>query len=297
MSSPSTGSSDLKTKNAQSNSLMSTSLRERLKKCGRYHPPSPSLCGSPTNTPQSAIRRYNPNSLPTTDSGDSAHLNEAYITNQDGADTPKRRTLEAIDNNSTGVTKRRKLHYSKGFVSKVSNIIDQMNVGLSPASSIISADVSLGMLKNEERQTNEGVSTTRQTTNEGVSVSSKTEPQHNTIVDMPCLHFESDDMPTGNDTADENCLILKDLKEQMGKELKVKEELLRKLKMVKMYREKNNLTELQKLIDIWRDVSQKALLDLHDLQPPPRPSLTELINHLQIDHDLIHYVAEDEMFS
>lgn len=226
---------------------MSTSLRERLKKCGRYHPPSPSSCGSPTNTPQSAIRKYNPNSLPTNNSGDSVHLNDAYIINQDDADTPKRRTSEIIDDTSAGMTKRRKLDYSKGFVGKVSNISDQTNVGLSPASSIISEDVSLGMLNNDERQTNEGVSTSRQTnevvsttrqTNEGVSVSSKTEPLQNTVDDMPRLHFERDDMPTGKNSADENYLILKDLKEQMEKEFKVKEELLRKLKMVKMYREK-----------------------------------------------------------
>ncbi|WAR21572.1 SFR1-like protein [Mya arenaria] len=77
-------------------------------------------------------------------------------------------------------------------------------------------------------------------------------------------------------------------------ELTSRKELLRKLKMVKMYREKNNLSELEVLITKWRGVSQQALQDLHQSMPEPRPSLTELINHLGIDHNLVCFSSEDD---
>ncbi|KAL4231116.1 Swi five-dependent recombination repair protein Sfr1 [Mactra antiquata] len=81
---------------------------------------------------------------------------------------------------------------------------------------------------------------------------------------------------------------------QVLKELSAREEVLRKLKMVKMYRAKNNLTELQTLIDKWRDVSQQALQDFYEAMPEPKPSLTQLINHLCIDHQLIRFKSEND---
>lgn len=59
----------------------------------------------------------------------------------------------------------------------------------------------------------------------------------------------------------------------------------------------NNLKDLQSLIDKWREVSQKALGDLLEAHPEPRPSMTQLIDHLLIDHDLIQYSTDDEVFS
>ncbi|XP_059171616.1 swi5-dependent recombination DNA repair protein 1 homolog [Physella acuta] len=94
-----------------------------------------------------------------------------------------------------------------------------------------------------------------------------------------------------------NTSQLKELKDNLESVLKEKNEQLRKLKMVKMYREKNNLTDLQALIDKWREVSQKALGDLLDAHPEPKPSMTQLIDHLLIDHDLIQYNADEEGFS
>lgn len=82
----------------------------------------------------------------------------------------------------------------------------------------------------------------------------------------------------------------------MEAELKEKQELLRKLKMVKMYREKNDLTELQILIDRWRRVSQTALSDLLQLYPEPRPQLSDLITHLQIDPELVKFDREEQDF-
>lgn len=86
------------------------------------------------------------------------------------------------------------------------------------------------------------------------------------------------------------------VKYRLNIELKAKEELLRKLKMVETYRSKNNITELQSLIDKWRTVTQQALQDLHNEMPEPRPSLTDLINHFGIDHKLVQFNSEDETF-
>ncbi|XP_071089413.1 swi5-dependent recombination DNA repair protein 1 homolog [Haliotis cracherodii] len=74
------------------------------------------------------------------------------------------------------------------------------------------------------------------------------------------------------------------------------EEKLRKLKMVKMYRSKNNLQQLQGLIDKWRGVTQQALSDLHNMLPEPRPSLADFVRHLQIDSDLVQLdLGEDSV--
>ena len=59
----------------------------------------------------------------------------------------------------------------------------------------------------------------------------------------------------------------------------------------------NDLAQLQCLIDKWRKVSQEAVEDLHQAAAPPQPTLTELIDFLQLDHTLLGYNAEDESFT
>ena len=79
--------------------------------------------------------------------------------------------------------------------------------------------------------------------------------------------------------------------------LKEREEKLRKLKMVKMYRTKNDLKELQRLTSKWREVSQEAAeVLLGSSTHEPRPSMAQLLDYLHIDHELIHYSAQDESF-
>lgn len=56
----------------------------------------------------------------------------------------------------------------------------------------------------------------------------------------------------------------------------------------------NNLSELQTLIDKWREVSQQAVQDLHEAMSHPKPSMTELINHLGIEHELIRFSTEND---
>ena len=58
----------------------------------------------------------------------------------------------------------------------------------------------------------------------------------------------------------------------------------------------NDLHHLQGLIDKWRSVCQQAILDLHQLTPDPRPSLTQLVQQLGIDTKLVCYNDEEECF-
>lgn len=86
-------------------------------------------------------------------------------------------------------------------------------------------------------------------------------------------------------------------RDSLLKEVKEKEETLRKLKMVKMYQTKNNLIELEVLIEKWRSVAQEGLQDLHRALPEPKPSLTGLLQHLGIDTDLVKFDSCEESFN
>ena len=83
----------------------------------------------------------------------------------------------------------------------------------------------------------------------------------------------------------------------LEKRLKEKEEELRKLKLVKMYRAKNNLEELERLTAKWREVSQEAAESLlASSTHVPRPSMAQMLDYLHINHDLIRYSVQDESF-
>ncbi|XP_076364392.1 uncharacterized protein LOC143253811 isoform X2 [Tachypleus tridentatus] len=95
-----------------------------------------------------------------------------------------------------------------------------------------------------------------------------------------------------NTTSNKLLCRLRKLEEQTEK----KEDILRKLQMVKVYRLKNDPAMLEQLIVKWRRITQEAVQDLHQRMSEPRPLITDLINHLQIDHKLLGYVAEDMTF-
>ncbi|KAL3863721.1 hypothetical protein ACJMK2_005464 [Sinanodonta woodiana] len=99
--------------------------------------------------------------------------------------------------------------------------------------------------------------------------------------------------PDNNESSIKELIVERD---RLQKLLAHNEDTLRKLNMVKMYRAKNDLTTLCNLIEKWRSVSQEALQDLHNQMSEPKPTLTELINHCQIDHALVNYNAEEESF-
>lgn len=86
-------------------------------------------------------------------------------------------------------------------------------------------------------------------------------------------------------------------RETLLTQLRDHREKLRKLKMVKMYRTKNDLQGLDELASKWREVAQDAaqcLLESSTSQP--RPSMQQLLNYLHIDSELIQYSTEDESF-
>ncbi|XP_007545369.1 swi5-dependent recombination DNA repair protein 1 homolog [Poecilia formosa] len=76
---------------------------------------------------------------------------------------------------------------------------------------------------------------------------------------------------------------------QLRKEVKEKTETLRRLKMVKMYRSKNDLTHLQTLIDKWRSCAQAALYELQSefLVDGRKADLSELIDLFGLDDSIL----------
>nr|XP_060624329.1 swi5-dependent recombination DNA repair protein 1 homolog [Anolis sagrei ordinatus] len=83
------------------------------------------------------------------------------------------------------------------------------------------------------------------------------------------------------------------------KEVQEKEELLRRLKLVKMYRSKNNPTELQSLISKWRSSSQVMLYELQTAlaTDSQKLSITQLIDNFGLDDQLLHYNRTEEDFT
>lgn len=85
----------------------------------------------------------------------------------------------------------------------------------------------------------------------------------------------------------------------LRKEVKEKTETLRRLKMVKMYRSKNDLTTLQALIDKWRSCAQAALYELQsDVSiDGGRAGLSDLIDLFGLDDGILHFDRTEEDFT
>lgn len=86
-------------------------------------------------------------------------------------------------------------------------------------------------------------------------------------------------------------------KKDLIKIIQEREDSLRKLNLVKMYRNKNDIMELKCLIDKWRRVSQEAAESLLEkIQLDPKPTMSELLSNLQIDKEIMHYSEDNEAF-
>ena len=60
----------------------------------------------------------------------------------------------------------------------------------------------------------------------------------------------------------------------------------------------NNLDDLEVLIKKWRDVCQQGLHELLEtVSAEPKPTLGQLIEHLQIDHKLIGFNQQENDFT
>ncbi|KAJ8248132.1 hypothetical protein GJAV_G00238680 [Gymnothorax javanicus] len=89
------------------------------------------------------------------------------------------------------------------------------------------------------------------------------------------------------------------LREKLRKAVREKTEKLRRLKMVKMYREKNDLTQLQSLISKWRRCSQAVLYELQCAlsEDSRKASLSQLIDHFGLDEDILHFDRTEDDFT
>lgn len=87
--------------------------------------------------------------------------------------------------------------------------------------------------------------------------------------------------------------------DQLKKEVKDKMETLRRLKMVKMYRSKNDLTQLQTLVDKWRSCAQEALYELQSDVPIDgrKTSLSGLIDLFGLEDGILHFDRTEEDFT
>ncbi|KAJ7325174.1 hypothetical protein JRQ81_018194 [Phrynocephalus forsythii] len=92
---------------------------------------------------------------------------------------------------------------------------------------------------------------------------------------------------------------LLDEKVMLAKQIQEKEELLRRLKLVKMYRSKNNPPELHSLISKWRSSSQAVLYELQSaLSTDGRKlSISQLIDSFGLNDQLLHYNRTEEDFA
>ncbi|XP_051231558.1 swi5-dependent recombination DNA repair protein 1 homolog [Dicentrarchus labrax] len=87
--------------------------------------------------------------------------------------------------------------------------------------------------------------------------------------------------------------------DRLRKEVKDKTETLRRLKMVQMYRSKNDLTQLQTLIDKWRSCAQSALYELQSDVPIDggKASLSGLIDLFGLEDGILHFDRREEDFT
>ncbi|KAL7877913.1 hypothetical protein SRHO_G00045560 [Serrasalmus rhombeus] len=88
------------------------------------------------------------------------------------------------------------------------------------------------------------------------------------------------------------------LREKLKKDAREKSETLRRLKMVKMFRTKNDLTQLQDLIDKWRHCAQAVLYELQTELPTDgrKASLSQLIEHFGLEDGILHFDRTEDDF-
>eukprot|EP00795_Rhopilema_esculentum_P005919 gene5919-11261_t len=90
--------------------------------------------------------------------------------------------------------------------------------------------------------------------------------------------------------------LLNEEKKTLEKEIKTKEEKLRKLKMAELYRRKDDLSNLDELILKWRQASQEILIDLQNALPESKPPIQDLLQTFKIEAKLIGYNETEECF-
>ncbi|XP_052227734.1 swi5-dependent recombination DNA repair protein 1 homolog isoform X2 [Dreissena polymorpha] len=284
--------------------LLSSSLKDRLKKCGRFHssPYQPPEARQQTNTTLSS----NHNLL--------TNLNESVLTDK-STHTEKCGSTDHDSINKEDAGKYGTLKFANDMTHS------DVNTNISSGGLKFSAEISShGNLQGDASDSVTPVATFRTPVNVRSRSSIKVKGNRLTFTDTQEANAGVSKSETSPDDCDkgrekncdleENSAVSSDVKpleqcglsapvicsiEELERQIAEKEESLRKLNMVKMYRAKNNLEDLQSLIDKWRGVSQQSVTDLHaSMTDEPRPSLTRLIDHLGIDHDLLKFRTDDD---
>ncbi|KAK7485869.1 hypothetical protein BaRGS_00022864 [Batillaria attramentaria] len=274
---------------------MSSSLKERLKKCGRYHPATPPAAHrqsptSITSTPTSAARQFARKLLV-------ENLNTHAATNP--SQTVKVEPQVAASDDSR-LNQFQASQHKDGTVLKdsTSEFSDIQNKVVPECLSVPtqSADGRDTTIRNLEcmaasspvPQNTSGQLHERRTQQRPGSLTSLPQVPTDKISDH-CLLDKAQ-------TTDKEATELQREKRMLMAKVAERREILRKLNMVRTYRTKNDLQQLQGLIDKWRSASQEAVLDLQQLITEPRPSLTSLVKQLGIDAGLLGYNEEEESF-
>ncbi|XP_061171323.1 swi5-dependent recombination DNA repair protein 1 homolog [Saccostrea echinata] len=231
---------------------MSSGLKERLKRCGRYH--SSPLAGQ---NPHSRTH-FNPPSLVSSNKSGIREIQE-----KESCELQKDMLVSPHVDQSYPVNSCR---MSEVHFTKSASFTDNENMRILGGHDSESGDNSavLNIIKPQKLDFSK---------------------------DQNCDGNISDD--TSNERDSKNKIIEKSKLQSMIKE---REDVLRKLKLVQFYQHKHDLEKMEELIRKWRCVCQEGLVDLLNLMPEPRPELTELIDHLGIDHKMIGYDKEEQSF-
>ncbi|XP_057307405.1 swi5-dependent recombination DNA repair protein 1 homolog [Hydractinia symbiolongicarpus] len=118
-----------------------------------------------------------------------------------------------------------------------------------------------------------------------------------TIDESEMLHNKIEKNLVNTISVKDQLNLLKAEKKKLRSILEAREEELRKLNLVKTYRAKNNVKDLEALTRRWRETAQEAVQVLYKtLASVAKPEMGEFLNTLQIDEKLIRYDAESDDF-
>ncbi|XP_056004643.1 swi5-dependent recombination DNA repair protein 1 homolog isoform X2 [Ostrea edulis] len=234
---------------------MSSGLKERLKRCGRYH--SSPIAG------QKSHKR--------------SHFDSPLLMSSDKGEIGE----------STGT----------GSCELQSNIVN-LDTSNSCASMTFHGRLEKQSTENDN-VTNSEIHRVTPCTNDGTisKISDSVKPKRldfskNQICDTK---FSSSAVTYKTDYRDSQKRDLE--KSRLQSLIKDREDTLRKLKLVQFYQHKHDQNKMEELIRKWHQVCQEGLVDLLQLMPEPKPTLTELIDHLGIDHSMISFNKEDQSFT
>ncbi|KAK2142019.1 hypothetical protein LSH36_1004g00019 [Paralvinella palmiformis] len=259
---------------------MSEALKARLKKCGRfYHSPITAVSSSPSADITHCTTSYSPLSSA------QEHLNKSCLMHRTSA-AFKSPVVNAGVKDANLQTPTSALRHPNCHISADEPIrrtlVGEFTGDGSPPPDSCRIELSRDLAKSNSQHLVAGLKRKRNPADDCDAI------DRNDV-----LMNTSQPATTGGD--DSLSELLRRRKELMLM-ITEKGEKVRKLKMVKLYRSKHSLQMLDALVNKWKMVSQQAIIRLHNLTQEPRPTLTQLIDHLNIDYEMIGYCVDEESF-